>query len=134
MVRQIAILVLGTAAVYFICFLPMRFLVKDAPAEVVVWAALICLAPGAAVLIAANRLSDKPAEARIISVLVTTIFRMAAALGGGTAVYELVPEVRANVYPFVAWAVLFYVATLFIETRLLYTDSSAGTKANPSGS
>ncbi len=129
MIRRIGILVLGTAAAYAVFFFPMSFLVKEAPAEVVVWAAMICLAPGAVVLIAARRLGDKPPEARIVGVLFSTVFRMAAALGGGMLVYEVLPAVRENVYPFVSWAVLFYVVTLFIETGLLYIDSS-GRKPN----
>ena len=133
MIRRIAILVLGTAAAYAVFFLPMRFLVKEAPAEVIVWAALICVCPGAVVLIAARRLSDKPPEARIVGVLASTVFRMAAALGGGVLVYESMPIVREHVYPFVSWAVLFYMATLFIETGLLYIDSSGDAK-EPSGS
>ena len=130
MIRRIAILVLGTAAAYAVFFLPMSFLVKDAPAPVIVWAALICVAPGAVVLIASRRLSDKPPEAKIISVLLSTVFRMAAALGGGILVYDQIPLIREHVFPFVSWSVLFYVVTLFIETGLLYIDSSVGTKSN----
>ena len=133
MIRRIAILVLGTAAAYAVFFLPMSFLVKEAPFEVVAYAAIICLAPGAVVLTAARRLGDKPPEARIIGVLLSTVFRMAAALGLGVLAFEWIPAVREHVYPFVSWSVLFYVVTLFIETGLLYIDSS-GRKPNPSGS
>src|SRR5262245_6180842 len=116
MIRRIGILLLGTLAAWLVFYLPMSFLVKEAPGEVVVWSALVCVAPGIVVLIAARRLSDKPAEARIIGVLLSTVFRMAAALGGGTFVYNTVPIVREYANTFIAWAVLFYIVTLFIET------------------
>lgn len=134
MFRRIGILVVGTAAAYAVFYFPMSFLVKEAPLEVVALSAIVCLAPGAVVLIASRRLKDKPPEARIIGVLASTVFRMAAALAGGALVYSEFPAVREHVYPFVSWAVLFYVVTLFIETGLLYTDSSESAKSKPSGS
>jgi hydrogenase-4 membrane subunit HyfE len=129
MIRRIAILVLGTAVTFAVFYLPMGFLVKEAPPDVIVWAAMICILPGVVVIVAARRLRDKPPEARIIGVLATTIFRMGAALGGGIVAYDVIPTVREYVNPFVSWAVLFYVATLFIETGLLYIDSSGETKS-----
>lgn len=134
MFRRIAILVLGTAAAYGVFYLPMSFLVKEAPLEVVALAAFVCLAPGLVVLYLSRRLKDKPPEARIIGVLFATVFRMAGALGFGALVYNEFPVVREHVYPFVSWAVLFYVVTLFIETGLLYTDSSETAESKPSGS
>ena len=89
MIRCIGILVLGTAAAFVVFFLPMSFLVKEAPPEVVVWAALICLIPGAAVLVLSQRLSQRDGAARIVGVLLSTALRMAGSLGGG--LWEIVP-------------------------------------------
>ena len=134
MFRRIAILVLGTAAAWVIFFLPMNFMANEASAEVVVLAAAICLAPGIVELVAFGRLRDKPPEAKIVGVLLATAFRMGAALGGGILLYSAFDRVREQVFPFVSWAVVFYIATLFIETQLLYIDNSASTKTGPSGS
>ena len=134
MIRRLGILVLGTTAAYGVFVYPMSFLVLEAPPEVVLAAALICLAPGAVVLIAARQLSDRSPQARIVGVLIATVFRMAAALGGGIVLYRHIPAVREHVFSFVSWAILFYIVTLFIETKLLYIDSSGSAKSTPSES
>lgn len=131
MIRRLGLLVLGTLLGYLLFLLPMRFLVKEAPPAVVAIAALLSVVPGALVLVANARLRDKPAEVKIVAVLLTTVFRMVAVVGGGALCYYTVPAVREHAFPFISWAVVFYLVTLFIETGLLYTDSSGQARTPP---
>jgi hypothetical protein len=124
MIRRIGFLLLGAAAAFGVMYLPMGFLVKQPPGLVMALAASVCVVPGMVVLIAAQRLRDKPAEVKIVGVLLTTVFRMGTAIGGGVLLYHSVTEVREHVSPFISWGIVFYLATLFVETSLLYTDSS----------
>src|SRR5262249_46921290 len=108
-------------------FLPMGAMTGEPPLVVVGLAAAVCILPGAFVLLAAERLREQSPEVRIAGVLLTTAFRMVATVGGGALVWGVVGSVREHVLPFVAWGIVFYLATLFVETRLLYIDSSGYT-------
>jgi hypothetical protein len=131
MMRRVGILVLGTALGYVVFMLPMGFLVKEPPLMVVAIAAGLPLTTGLIVLLGNQRLRDKPPEVKIVGVLLTTVFRMAAILGGGAFCYYAIPLVKEHAFPFVSWVIVFYLVTLFIETGLLYTDSSGQTPTPP---
>ena len=77
------------------------------------------------------RLRDKPPEVKIVGVLLTTIFRMVVTVGGGALCFYSIPLVKEYALPFVSWVIVFYLVTLFIETGLLYTDSSGRTPTPP---
>jgi hypothetical protein len=131
MIRRVGILILGTALGYVVFMLPMGFLVKETPLAVVAIAAGLQLATGILVLLGNQSLRDKPPEVKIVGVLLTTVFRMVATLGGGAFCYYSIPLVKEHAFPFVSWVIVFYLVTLFIETRLLYTDSSGQTPSPP---
>lgn len=124
MISRIGIFLLATFAGALIFYLPMQFMVKEPPAEVIALSAAVCVVPGLAVLFAAHQLREKPAEVKIIGVLLSTIFRMVACLGGGVLLYNALPIVKEHATVFISWCVVFYLVTLFIETGLLYTDTS----------
>ncbi|MCE9532909.1 MAG: hypothetical protein K8T89_17565 [Planctomycetes bacterium] len=123
MIRRIGLLLLSALAGCLVMYLPLSFLVKEPPFLVIVLAAVICLIPGVIVLFAAGRLSEKSPEVKIVSVLLTTAFRMSMTVGGGVLLYIISPMVKEHVSSFVSWSIVFYLVTLFVETRLLYIDT-----------
>jgi len=131
MIRRIGILLVGVVLAFLAMYFPMGLLVKEPPLSVIVLAAAICAVPGALVLLAAWQLRDKPPEVKMIGVLLTTAFRMGAAIGLGVLVYYAIPDVREYVSPFISWGLVFYLATLFVETRLLYIDTSGLASQDP---
>jgi hypothetical protein len=131
MIRRLGILLIGSLAGFLLMYWPMGVLVKEPPILVIGLAALVCVVPGGIVLAAAWQLRDKSPEVKIVGVLLTTVFRMGAAIAGGVLLYHGVPEVREYVSPFISWGIVFYLVTLFIETRLLYIDSSGQASQGP---
>ena len=128
MIRRLGVLLLGTVAGFVVFYLPMRFLVKETPPLVILLAATVSFVPGMIVLIAARRLRDQPPEVKIVGVLLTTLFRMVLAVGGGILLYAESPIIREFAAGFFGWALVFYLVTLFVETGLLYTESSGTAK------
>lgn len=124
MIRRIGILLLGTVAGFLVMYLPMGFFVGQPPIEIIALAAAICVVPGVLVLVAAQRLRDKAPEVKIVGVLLSTAVRMVVAVGGGVLLYSTVPEIKEHGAPFISWAIVFYLVTLFVETGLLYIDNS----------
>jgi len=124
MIRGIGWLALGTLAGFAVMYLPMRFLAKEPPLEVIALAAAICFVPGLIVLIATRPSVDRPVEVKIISILLATGFRMTAVIVSGVLLYFSLEVVEDHAAPFISWSIVFYLVTLFVETRLLYTEHS----------
>lgn len=129
MFRRIAILVLGTFAAGVLFYLPMGFLLKDVAIGVPLFAAAACLGPGILILVVSARLNRMAPEVRVVGVLASTVFRMIAVLGAGYLMYAGLPVIGEFAAAFVGWVVLFYIVTLFIETVLLYIDTTGSAMA-----
>jgi len=56
--------------------------------------------------------------------LLATGFRMTAVIVSGVLLYFSLEVVKDHAAPFISWSIVFYLVTLFVETRLLYTEHS----------
>src|SRR5438128_2295316 len=95
-------------------------------------AALLCVVPTAVTQVWAERSLGKPAEHQLAAVLGGTGIRMVFVVGIGMALFFSVPAFAAA--GFWLWTVVFYLATLGLETFLVVRSAAAMDKssaANP---
>jgi hypothetical protein len=80
-------------------------------------ACLLCLVPAALTLLWSLRAAGGSPEGRLLAFVGGMLLRLVVVLGGGVALYLLVPPLKRPV--FWAWVVLFYLFTLALETALV---------------
>jgi hypothetical protein len=107
----------ATLIVALVLFAPAWRLYRGTGIEAVVWAGLLCLLPGWAVVWLNHWAAVQGRD--VLGVLLGMGLRLAVALGGALAVIELWPDLRAS--GFLYWLAAFYLVTLVVETRLLTT-------------
>jgi hypothetical protein len=133
MLRRGGWLILATLAAFAVMYLPLRLLVPPTPMNVIVLAALLSLLPGWLIMAASLRLAGAAPEVKVLGVILVTLLRMGAVIGGGIVMVSQLPSVREHGAGFIAWVIVFYLATLFVETRMLYIDNSASSDRLPDG-
>ena len=89
------------------------------------WALLLCVVPGCATLIAADRLDDR--RRPVFGMLIGTGLRLFLTAGGALAVALGRPGLRIR--EFFVWLIVFYLVALLVETRMLL----AGRVSRPRG-
>ena len=80
----------------------------------------LCVPTGVAVVVLGHYLIRASAFGRLLAVFVGTFVRLAAAFGGGVAVFALAgPTDRADRIAFWLWVLFAYLTTLVVETALM---------------
>ena len=123
MIRRLGILVVATLALWVATVYPAYRLGGPDLAVQGTVAMLLCLIPAAATLAWGLRAQTRPPEAQLAAMLGGTGVRMAVVLGAGYLLYTWVPELHA--LEFWAWLVVYYLATLALEVRLLLAGTGA---------
>ena len=128
MTRALARLAGGTAALWLLAALPAGLAALPAGLAaggaallISAAAALICLLPAALTLVLTLRAQFRPPEERVGIILAGIAARMVLTLAGGLAFYASAPVARANPWALLAWGLIFYLATLALETSLVMT-------------
>src|SRR5437764_256771 len=84
----------------------------------------LCLPPALAALGAIGWATERSAMHQLAALVLGTGLRMFAVLGGGLAIYFVVPGCRGGA--FWAWVLVFYLFTLFLEIVLVLRSQPGG--------
>ena len=97
-------------------------------------AAAVCLVPASLTLLLIDLLRKRTPVERVVATLAAPFIRMILAGGGGMVLFFVCPLIHDHDrgFPFITWMVVFYLATLAVETRLLYIDTTASAEAESS--
>lgn len=123
--KRLGLLALVTLGMWLVVAVPVGLWFHGPPVLVTLVAALLCFFPASMTLVLVDRLRKRTPEEKVVATLVAPFIRMILSGGGAMWVYFDVPLIREHGFPFVTWMVVFYLVTLAVETRLLYTDTTA---------
>jgi hypothetical protein len=120
--RRVALLLLGTLALWAVVALYCRLTRRDAAGEAVLAysavAAGLCLVPTALTLLWSGRALGGPPEQQLVAVLGGTGVRLFAVLLAALALHSWVPYFQEHP-GFWVWVLVFYLYTLTLEMVLL---------------
>jgi hypothetical protein len=122
--RKLGLLLAGTVALWFLVFLPARFLLGDRALVESVVAAVLCLVPMMLTLLWCLRAQGGTVESQLAAAMAGTGVRLLTVLAGAVILFL---NVEALGQPsFMILVVLFYVATLALEILLLVRQINTG--------
>jgi uncharacterized membrane protein len=124
-IRDLGLLVAGTAALWLLAFFPARLFWGDAGVLYSTAAAVLCLVPMAASMLLVVWSRNGTPEARLAAVMGGTGLRMVVVILTAVALFKTVEEL--NRPGFLISVVIFYLATLTLEVLVLVgRQKSAG--------
>jgi hypothetical protein len=114
--------IVWAAAFWAVLFLPARYLWGTAAIVYSLTALALCLVPALLILMLAERNPTGSPQATVMIVFGGTGLRIVVALGGGLALYSVVPYFQQ--VGFWIWLLVFYLYTLVLEVVLLRTSEA----------
>lgn len=125
------VLVAATVGLWVLLVAPAWSLAGRAGIEGLTCAALLCLVPGCVLFVVASRFAESPSKSAMV-VLGGTVGRMLFVLLGVLVLRDLRPAL--GFWEFIVWLLVFYLATLLIETLLaVRTSVSRSSRSNAGG-
>jgi len=131
--KRLGILLGGTAIFWLATVMPASWVWGERMIVLTAVAAGLCLLPTVATLLWAICAQEQAPAQQLVMILGGTGVRMFVVLGVGLVLSSLVPYFKdANLYPFWACILVFYLFTLGLEVGLLIVGGSAK-KPQPTG-
>ena len=126
MMRSLALLALGTAALWLLLLFPVRLAFGDRAVLETAVAAVLCLIPMALTMAWSAWAQAGSPETQLAAVLGGTALRMLLIVAIALALFKTVEELSRP--DFLIWVVVFYLATLTLEIVLLVRRQAAETR------
>lgn len=123
MTRRLVLLIAGSLVLWLLLAVPARYWWGDDTAVRAGVALLLCLVPAVVTMLVTEWALARSAEQQLAAVLGSTGARMFLVLGAAFGLYQWAPYFGAG--SFLAWVVIFYLATLALEIGLLLSGRSA---------
>jgi hypothetical protein len=117
MIKTLALLVGGTAALWLLAAYPAHLLGGEAGLVYSAVAALLCLVPTSLTLVWGGLALKGPPEQQLLAVLGGTVVRLLVVIGAAVALYLQLPYFHSPA--FMIWVIGFYLVTLTLEVSLL---------------